>query len=101
MSSYVYELILHVLQEYQRRLTQLSQYNKLHHIKLEQVYVYLCVCMCVSRCVLTCHCNLPVHCYWRFFKTPEVGIIGIFLLLKHEYELEIDTICTDINSVTE
>ena len=29
--------------------------------------------------------------YWRFFKTPEVGIICIFILLKCEKEIELVT----------
>ena len=28
--------------------------------------------------------NKEVLYYWKFFETPEVGIIGIFVLLKYE-----------------
>ena len=49
----------------------------------------------------------PVRPYKRFFETPEVGIIGIFVLLKYENELELVTSdigvfpkCFSLNSVT-
>ena len=37
------------------------------------------------------------HQLKRFFETPKVGIIGIFVLLKYENELEI--VATDISLV--
>ena len=42
--------------------------------------------------------------YWEIlievFKTPEICIIGIFVLLKYENEVEIDTIDIDVNSLS-
>ena len=37
----------------------------------------------------------------RGFRTPEVGIIGIFVLLKYENELELVTIDISFNSISQ
>ena len=37
--------------------------------------------------------------YRRFFETPEVSIIGIFVLLKYENKLELITSDINFNSV--
>ena len=37
---------------------------------------------------------------WRFFETPEVGIIGIFILLKYEKEIELVTSDISFNSIS-
>ena len=36
---------------------------------------------------------------YRFFETPEVGMIGIFILLKHENELKL-VISDSFNSLS-
>ena len=39
--------------------------------------------------------------HYRFFKTPQVGFIGIFfVLLKHKNELELVTSDISVNSVS-
>ena len=42
----------------------------------------------------------PKRVFFRFFETPEVGIIAIFVLLKNENKLEIVAHDISFNSVS-
>ena len=47
----------------------------------------------------TAQCNVGMFRNECFFETPKVGVIGIFILLKYENELELVTSDISINSV--